>query len=97
MRKLVVLSALVAATLAVPAVAKDTAEKVTFTRDGVTYTYTETKVGKSTIYKGRAMPGNPFYLVVRGDQVVGTANGIPVSFDVADATSKAGTATVAMK
>jgi hypothetical protein len=95
MRKLVVLSALVAATLAVPAVAK-TAEKVSFTRDGVTYTYSETKVGKSTIYKGRALPGNPFYLVVRGDQVTGTANGIPVSFDV-PAKSAKGTATVAMK
>lgn len=92
MRKLVVLSALAAATLAVPAVAKN-AEKVSFTRDGVTYTYTETKVGKSTIYKGRALPGNPFYLVVRGDQVTGTANGIPVAFDV----PTKGSATVAMK
>lgn len=77
--------AMIAMSLAVvtPAIAKD--EKVNFTQDGVTYSYTATKVGESTVYKGRATPGYPFYFVVRGEQVVGNANGIPVTFRVSDA------------
>ncbi len=75
--------ALVLAAVAAPAVAK---EKATFTHEGVTYVYSETKVGASTIYKGRATPGDSFYLVARNGQVTGTANSIPVSFRVPEAT-----------
>lgn len=72
-----------AAAVAAPAVAK---EKATFTHEGVTYVYSETKLGASTIYKGRATPGDSFYLVARNGQVTGTANSIPVSFRVPEAT-----------
>lgn len=87
MNKFYAVSALVSLAVAAPAFAKD--EKTSFTQDGVTYTYTQTKVGDSTIVKGRASPGYPFYFVVRGEQVVGNANGIPVSFRTPQAGSAA--------
>lgn len=64
-----------------PAVAKE--EASSFTRDGVSYTYTVTNVDANTrILEGTASPGNPFRLVVSGSRVSGKANGIPVSFTV---------------
>lgn len=75
-------AAVLVAAVAAPAAAKD---KTVFTYKGVEYTYTEEKVGDSTVIKGVALPGDQFYLVVRNGQVVGTANGMPVSFRVKDA------------
>jgi len=69
------------ATAAAPAFAEaEVPQKVQFTHEGVTYVYTTTKVGESTIYKGYATPGYPFYLVSRKGQVTGKANGTNVSF-----------------
>lgn len=75
---------IVAATVATPALAKD---KTVFTADGVTYAYTETKVGDSTVFQGRAIPGTDFYYVVRNSKVIGNNDGMPVAFDVKDAAS----------
>ena len=70
---------------AAPAAAKD---RVTFTHDGVTYSYTQTKVGESTVIRGRASDGPDFYYVVRKGQVVGKSDDAPVRFSVADAVGK---------
>ncbi len=55
-------------------------QRVQFTHEGVTYTYSKTQVGQSTVYKGYASPGDEFYLVSRKGRVTGKANGISVSF-----------------
>lgn len=73
------LTATLTLAIAAPAIAKDEAPR-TFSFDGVTYSYTVTKAGKSTIYEGYARPGQKFRFVKNGKQVVGTANGIPVTF-----------------
>ena len=71
----------VAATVASPVFAKaELAPKLQFDHEGVTYTYSKTQVGESTIYKGYASPGDAFYLVARKGQVTGKANGVAVSF-----------------
>lgn len=80
-KTLIALSIAVAAATSSPALAGSATAKKSFTHEGVTYVYTKTKVGDSTIYKGRATPGHDFYLVANGSRVVGKANGIPVSFD----------------
>ena len=72
------IAALFLLSAAMPALAKD--EPVSFTRDGVTYSYTETQVGKATLIKGTGEFGTPFYLIVRGNRVLGHANGVQVSF-----------------
>lgn len=79
----IAISFALAAAFTAPAVAgSETAAKTTFTHEGVTYVYSKTIVGKSTVYRGYARPGHDFYLVARNGQVTGKANGIPVSFDV---------------
>jgi len=55
-------------------------EVTSFTRDGVTYTYTVEQIGSRRVIEGRATPGEPFRLVVSGSKVTGQANGVPVSF-----------------
>ncbi|HEY1124150.1 MAG TPA: hypothetical protein VGE65_00845 [Sphingobium sp.] len=84
MTKFPLIAALAVATVAVaaPAAAKD---KQSFTHDGVTYVYTETKVGESLVIKGYAVNGQDFYYVVRNGRVVGKAGDAPVDFSVADA------------
>ncbi len=83
-----------AAAVAAPAMAEDAVpQKVQFTYEGVTYIYTKTQVGKSTIFKGNASPGDEFYLVARNGRVTGRANGMSVSFrapavDVQEALAK---------
>jgi hypothetical protein len=90
----VALALTLAAAVAAPAMAEDEApQKVQFSYEGVTYTYTKTQVGKSTVYKGYASPGDEFYLVARNGRVTGRANGINVSFrtptvDVQEAMAK---------
>jgi hypothetical protein len=72
-----------AATISAPALAQEASPERSFTRDGVTYVYTATKVGDTTVLAGRASPvGGPFKLTVRGKQVNGRAGGVPVSFAV---------------
>jgi len=73
---------LVATTVAAPALARD---KTIFTADGVTYAYSQTKVGDSIVLQGRATPGDDFYYVVRDGKVIGNKDGMPVTFDVKDA------------
>ena len=82
MTKTPLIAAALLTAVAAPAVA---AERTSFTHDGVTYSYTQTKVGESTILRGRATTGADFRYVVRNGQVVGKSNGIPVSFRVSDA------------
>ncbi|MET3712943.1 hypothetical protein SAMN03159338_3370 [Sphingomonas sp. NFR04] len=74
-----------AATLfaAAPAFAADNADARSFTRDGVTYTYTSTTKGDVQVLEGVAKPGNQnFRLVVRNGWVDGNAAGTRVSFRV---------------
>ncbi len=77
-------AALLVAAVAAPATAA-TKEKTSFTLDGVTYAYTQTKAGESTVIRGNASSGADFYYVVRKGQVVGNNNGVPVRFAVSDA------------
>lgn len=56
-----------------------------FTRDGVTYVYTQKTVGDRTVIEGRSFPrGSGFYLTVKNGKVTGTSGGIPVAFAVTD-------------
>jgi hypothetical protein len=80
--------------LASPALAADA--HMSFTHEGVSYDFTVSKAGKSTIYRGNATPGGDFYLVERNNKVTGTANGVSVSFPVPKA-DKVNTAVVASK
>jgi hypothetical protein len=82
MKKTLISLALAAVSLATaPAFADaEIPQKVQFTHEGVTYIYTKTQVGQSTIYKGTASPGQPFFLVEHKGQVTGKANGMNVSF-----------------
>ena len=82
MNKTLISIALAAVSLASAPAFADAAipQKVQFTYEGVTYFYTKTQVGQSTIYKGTATPGQPFYLVERNGQVTGKANDVKVSF-----------------
>lgn len=59
------------------------ADQQRFTRDGVTYVYTQKSVGDRTVIEGRSFPrGSGFYLVVKNGRVTGTSGGIPVAFAV---------------
>jgi hypothetical protein len=74
--------------VATPAMAAAPAkERVSFTHDGVTYNYTQTKVGDSLVIQGYAENGPDFYYVVRNGRVVGKTDDNAVSFSVADAVS----------
>ncbi|HEY1125672.1 MAG TPA: hypothetical protein VGE65_08555 [Sphingobium sp.] len=80
-KTLISLAISAAALVATPAFADaENTQKMQFSHEGVTYIYTKTQVGQSTIYKGTAIPGDTFYLVERKGQVTGKANGINVSF-----------------
>jgi hypothetical protein len=73
------LTATLVLAVASPALA-DEAQKSSFTHEGITYTYSQTKVGKATIIEGQAKPGQKFRFVKSGKQVTGTFNGSAVSF-----------------
>jgi hypothetical protein len=73
-------AAVFAAVVSTPAFASDTAVR-TFVRDGVTYSYTTVEKDGVTVLKGTADNAD-FRLEVRGDKVVGFANGTPVAFKV---------------
>jgi len=79
MKKFILAATLAAAGIA-PAFASEA--PATFTRDGVTYTYTVEQIGNRRVIEGQATPGAPFRLVVSRNQVTGQANGVPVSFRV---------------
>ena len=54
-----------------------------FTRDGVTYVYTQADKADRTVLEGRSLPGgSSFYLVVKNGRVTGTSGGVPVAFAV---------------
>jgi len=94
MTKLPLIAALAFATAA-PALAAPAAERLSFTQDGVTYFYTQTKVGDALVIKGHAVNGPDFYYVVRNGQVVGKTDDSSVSFSVADALANRGSVEVA--
>lgn len=71
--------ALLASIAATPAMAE------TFTRDGVTYTYTTKTLGDATIISGNIVSsGESFRLKVKGGRVVGQIGSRPVSFRTAE-------------
>ena len=72
------LFAAAAATLALasPALAGER----TFTKDGVTYTYTAAKDGQARVLTGTASHGGDFKLVVKNGWVRGYVGGTRVSF-----------------
>jgi hypothetical protein len=74
--------------VATPAVAAPAKERISFTHDGVTYNYTQTKVGGSLVIKGYVENGPDFYYVVRNGQVIGNTDDNSVSFSVADAIAR---------
>lgn len=84
MTKFPLIAALVVGTAAIaaPALAKD---KQSFTHEGVTYVYSEAKVGESLVIKGYAVNGSDFYYVVRNGRVAGKTGDASVDFTVADA------------
>jgi hypothetical protein len=70
---------------AVAATAPDATQQ-SFVHDGSTYVYTMKFVEGRRVIDGRSYPsGTGFHLVVRGDNVTGTAGGVPVMFRVASA------------
>ena len=72
--------------LAVVSPAQSKEAPKTFTYEGVSYSYTVTDLSDNRrIIEGRATPGSTFRLVVSNGRVVGSANGMPVSFRVKDA------------
>ena len=89
MTKFPLIATLLLATVAAPALAAPAA-KTSFTHDGVTYVYSQTKVGKSVVLRGTSSNGPDFYYVVRNGQVVGKNGGTAVSFRVEDAAQLAG-------
>lgn|GEM_PF-1322699 len=84
-------AALLALSVIAPANAKDA--PVTFTHEGVSYTYQVKTVSENKrIISGVATPGSSFRLVVSGDSVSGKANGKPVTFSVSHARGAASSA-----
>ncbi len=76
--------AIVPALALIAPAAAHAADKETFVRDGVTYTYTSTVAADgSTVLSGEA-GGKPFRLVVKGEAVSGEFNYAPVRFTTAD-------------
>jgi hypothetical protein len=92
MFKLPLTAALLVAAVAAPAAAQ---EKASFTYEGVTYSYTQEKVGNTTILKGSANTGDRFHYSIRNGRVVGKSNGVPVKFSVEDAVVPQGVTLVA--
>lgn len=79
MRTLLIATAAAAVAASAPAAAE-----TRFEHDGYTYVYKAEAKGDRQIVSGHRFPGNaPFRLVVRGDKVSGTSNGVPVSFRTA--------------
>ncbi|ODP36629.1 hypothetical protein [Sphingomonas turrisvirgatae] len=78
MTKIIILAA---ALFAVPTAAA--AAERTFTRDGVTYTYTSAKQGERTVITGKTSQGSAYTLTVRGKRVSGLVGGTPVAFTIA--------------
>jgi hypothetical protein len=81
----VALLALAPVSLSTPARADDTARS--FEHDGVTYTYTITERGSTTVLRGVAERGaseTPFTLRVRGSRVRGQVGLSDVSFALSD-------------
>ncbi|MCP3731159.1 hypothetical protein M9978_12040 [Sphingomonas sp. MG17] len=72
---------LAAALFAVPAAAS--ASERSFTRDGVTYTYSSAQKGANTVITGKTSTGSAYTLTVRGKRVTGLVGGAPVSFTIA--------------
>ena len=81
----------VAFATAAPALA-DEPQRVQFSYDGVNYSYTVTKLGKSTIYDGHASPGDDFHLVERNGRVAGRSGGMWISYDAPSAEMRSATA-----
>jgi phosphate-selective porin len=67
---------------AAPALAGEKPTEITFQRDGETYTYTKTEKAGLVILKGRFPTGNRFKLIVRGNKVTGTVDGMYFSSDI---------------
>ena len=82
-KTLAALTATLIFAVASPAFAKDAATS-TFSYEGVSYTYSQTQVGKTTVIEGYATPGDKFRFVKNGDKVTGEANGVSVSFRTDD-------------
>ena len=76
MTKTIFAAAAAALTLASPALASERS----FTRDGVTYSYTTVDQGDARVLEGRASQGSKFRLVVRNGWVQGNVGGKPVSY-----------------
>ena len=67
---------------------------VSFSHNGVNYTYTVKQISDTRrVIEGYATPGSAFRLVVANGLVVGKSNGSPVSFRVADTVAIADDAT----
>ena len=66
-----------------PAFAGEKPTEITFQRDGETYTYTKTEKAGRMILRGRFPTGSRFELVVRGNKVTGTVDGIYASYNIA--------------
>lgn len=85
MRMLSIVIATAAVTFAAPVLAKPS-EKMSFKHEGTTYVYTVVEKDSAQYIKGHSYPlGGTFTLKVKNGSVVGTSNGQPVHFDVADA------------
>ena len=72
----------ITASLFATAAAAQTSEPRTFSRDGRTYSYTQTTLadGKTVIEGQELATAGRFRLVVANGRVSGTSNGRPVSF-----------------
>src|SRR4051812_11761413 len=86
---------------AAPAFAGEKPTEITFQRDGETYTYTKTEKDGLVILKGRFPTGDRFELIVRGDKVTGTVDGVyapqDISFSMPLAPAKPGAAELAAR
>jgi hypothetical protein len=62
-----------------------------FVHEGSTYVYTSKMNDGRQVIDGHRFPsGQTFHLVVRGDRVSGTSNGVPVAFKTAEANGASG-------
>lgn len=69
------------------------AEPSTITRDGTTYTYSVSQVGKARIIDGTGSDGSRYHLVVANGRVTGTSNAVPVRFSLRDVAKTGGSKT----